>query len=139
VSEKKRKKTRELPDRQSYLNHRAHAEAVHDVDGVTMRRLMVPEQHAVVNFSLTELEIAAGQMVDWPPSPRGEKVWHILNGAGLMILGNDQFALVPGDVIHIAPGLAHQVHSRGQHPLQLLCITCPPHPGKHDVPEAATP
>jgi mannose-6-phosphate isomerase-like protein (cupin superfamily) len=100
---------------------------------------MVPEQHAVEHFSLTELELAAGQMAEWPPYPHGEKVWHILNGAGLMTLGLEQFAIVPGDIIHIAPGLVHQVHSRGQHPLQLLCISCPAHHGKHDAPEEALP
>lgn len=134
--EKKRTKSRSIPDRQSYLNHRAHAETVATTDGVFVRHLMVPERHAVRRFRLTELEIASDAIAHWSREDAPvEKVWHILNGAGLMTLGADQFAIVPGDVIHIAPGMPHQVHNRGELPLQLLCVTSP----AGDEAEAAIP
>lgn len=123
MADTKRTQSRAIPDRQSYLNHRAHAEPVRLSKGVTERRLMVPERHAVRQFSVFEIEIESGATADWPPeTPPVEKVWHILGGAGLVTLGSDQFATVPGDIIHIAPGLPHLIQCRGQQTLQLLCI-----------------
>lgn len=126
MAERKRTKSRSMPDRQSYLNHRMEAETIDHGNGTIERCLMVPERHAVTHCRLTELVIEPDRIANWPEGATdSERIWHVIDGAGLMTRDTDQFAIVPGDVIHIARGIAHQVHSRGQRPLQLLCVTCP--------------
>lgn len=131
MAEKKDKKSRRTPDRSAYLNHRAHAVVETLPDGCQIRALMVPKTHAVTRFSLIEISVPAGLETTEQQDAACEKVWHILNGAGLMYRGDEQFAVVPGDVIHIAPGLPHRILCIGKQPLQLLCVCAPPEPGEN--------
>ena len=43
----------------------------------------------------------------------------------MMTLGMEQFALVAGDTVAIAPGMSHQVRNTQSVPLKILCCCSP--------------
>ncbi|HZJ81920.1 MAG TPA: cupin domain-containing protein [Guyparkeria sp.] len=112
-------------DRRPYLNHRSRIEPIAAADGSAVRKLLHPSQHAIERMSIAEVEIRPEQATRLQRHPAAEKVYHILGGAGLMQLGEELLAVVPGDIIRIAPGQPHRVETRSDMPLQFLCICQP--------------
>jgi mannose-6-phosphate isomerase-like protein (cupin superfamily) len=47
-----------------------------------------------------------------------------------MILGEERFAIGPGDTVAIPQGTAHAVENTGEEPLRILCCCAPPY--SHD-------
>lgn len=119
------KRRRPGEDRSGYLNHRGRAEAVRPPDGSLVRELMHPARHDIERMSVAEAEVAPGASTRLHRHPRAEEVYHILDGAGIMELGEERFAVVPGDIVRIAPGQAHRIETRSEVPLRLLCICQP--------------
>ncbi|MGM0517596.1 MAG: cupin domain-containing protein [Pseudomonadota bacterium] len=119
------KRRRPGNDRSGYLNHRGRAEAVRPPDGSLVRELMHPARHDIERMSVAEAEVAPGASTRLHRHPVAEEVYHILDGAGIMELGEEQFAVVPGDIIRIAPGQAHRIETKSEVPLRLLCICQP--------------
>lgn len=121
-----RKRSRRLgPDRSHYLNHRAAVDPFVTRDGSIITELMHPSSHAVERCSIAEAQVDPGQSTLLHRHPITEEVYHVLDGAGLMTLGHDQFAVVPGDIIRIAPGQPHKIQATSEAPLRFLC-TCVP-------------
>jgi len=118
---------RRLPavDRSPYLNHRTSAEPVAAPDGSAVRELLHPSRHAVERMSIAEAEVATGQSTRLHRHPLAEEVYHILDGAGVLQLDDERFAVVPGDIIRIAPGQPHRIETRSETPLRFLCICQP--------------
>ncbi len=113
------------PDRSSYLNHRSRAEVVRAPDGSRVRELMHPGRHAIERMSVAEAEVDPGHSTRRHRHPAAEEVYHILDGAGVMELDGDRFAVVPGDIIRIAPGQPHRIETKSEVPLRFLCICQP--------------
>lgn len=105
-----------------YLKHRADCPAVARADGVTLRYL-VPE--STPTMGLQELELPSGLEMDWHTATGTQIVWQILQGAGLMNLGDTQFAVVPGDVILIPAEQRYRLVNKSEIALRLNQITTP--------------
>ena len=114
-----------VPDRASYLNHRSRSEAFRAPDGSRVRELMHPVHHAIERMSVAEAEVDPGGSTRPHRHPVAEEVYHILDGAGVMELAGEQFAVVPGDIIRIAPGQVHRIETKSEVPLRFLCICQP--------------
>ena len=118
-------KRRPGPDRSSYLNHRSRVEPIRAPDGSSVRELLHPSRHAIESLSVAEASIDPGESTRLHRHPVAEEVYQILDGAGLMELGDERLAVVPGDIIRIAPGQPHRIEARSEVPLRLLCICQP--------------
>ena len=112
-------------DRSPYLNHRSDVEPIHAPDGSSVRELLHPEHHAVERMSIAEAEVQPGQATRLHRHPVAEEVYHVLDGAGVLQLADERIAVVPGDIIHIAPDQPHRIEAKSETPLRFLCICQP--------------
>jgi mannose-6-phosphate isomerase-like protein (cupin superfamily) len=94
-------------------------------DGSGIRELMHPAVHGNRNQSLAEATIPAGTRTALHRHQRTEEIYHIMHGTGLMQLGDEQFQVVAGDTVLIAPGVAHCISASGADPLRILCACAP--------------
>ncbi len=99
-------------------------------DGSTIRELMHPQLHGNANQSLAEATIPIGTITHLHLHRVSEEIYHVVGGHGLMQLGDEEFAIAPGDTVLIRPGTAHAVCNTGEEPLRLLCSCAPPY--SHD-------
>jgi|GEM_PF-6349387 mannose-6-phosphate isomerase-like protein (cupin superfamily) len=105
-----------------YLKHRADCPPVTQADGLTLRYLL-PE--SMTTMGLQELELQPGTETDWRTAATAQIVWQILQGAGLMNLGETQFAVVPGDVILIPAAQPYRLTNKSEVSLRLNQVTTP--------------
>ena len=96
-------------------------------DGSEIRELMHPAVHGNRAQSLAEARVAPGgkTLLHWHRS--SEELYHVTAGQGLMTLGEQQFEILPGDTVAIAPMTAHCVENTGDEPLVILCCCSPPY------------
>lgn len=97
-------------------------------DGCTIRELMHPAVHSdlgVKGQSLAEAVVAAGQRTRLHRHRRSEELYYIVQGEGLMTLGEAEFPVVSGDTVCIAPGTAHCIENTGVGDLKILCCCAP--------------
>jgi mannose-6-phosphate isomerase-like protein (cupin superfamily) len=58
-----------------------------------------------------------------------EQVYHVLDGEGLMEIGDEQRVVRKNDVIFIAPGTWHSIQNSGLGDLTFIVVTTPPTDG----------
>lgn len=94
-------------------------------DGSTIRELIHPALHGNKKQSLAEATIPPDFITELHRHPKSEEIYHILGGAGRMVLEMEQFNVAPGDTILIPPGALHQIQNTGSVPLKILCCCAP--------------
>lgn len=106
-------------------------------DGSEIRELLHPSTHAVRNQSLAEAVVPPGTTTVLHRHRLSEEIYHVTRGQGMMTLGDDIFAIAPGDTVLIPPGTAHCVSNTGNMPLRILCCCAPAY--THDDTELLPP
>ena len=101
------------------------AEAFITKDGSTIRELMHPEHHAAQNQSLAEAIVPAGTTTLLHKHHKTEEFYHILEGEGEMVLGDERFNVTVGDTVCITPNTAHQITALGDKDLRFICSCSP--------------
>ncbi len=99
-------------------------------DGSLIRELMHPNVHGNVNLSLAEAIIPVGFTTFLHKHHKSEEIYHVLEGNGIVIVGEKRFKVKAGDTILIPPGTSHQAQNTGETPLRILCCCSPPY--SHD-------
>ncbi|WP_334159314.1 cupin domain-containing protein [Oryzomicrobium sp.] len=95
-------------------------------DGSEIRELMHPAVHPGARAqSLAEATVFPGQRTLLHRHDATEELYHITAGSGRMTLGDERFAVAPGDTVLIPPGTAHCIENTGAVPLRLLCCCAP--------------
>ena len=94
-------------------------------DGSTIRELMHPDRHGVVNQSLAEAIIPVNSTTKRHYHLLTEELYYVTSGEGLMMLGDSQFSVTRGDTICIPPGTEHCIQNTGKHDLVILCSCSP--------------
>lgn len=94
-------------------------------DGSEIRELMHPQIHPVKNLSLAEALLRPRQRTKLHVHHLSEEVYHVLEGQGLMTLGEESFEIVTGDTILIPPGTPHALYNPGEKNLRVLCVCAP--------------
>ena len=94
-------------------------------DGSEIRELMHPTVHGNRQQSLAEARVAPGLVTALHRHLRSEELYHVTAGEGLMTLGDDSFAIRPGDTVAIPPGTPHCVRNTGTATLVILCCCSP--------------
>ena len=94
-------------------------------DGSEIRELMHPSRHDVSHQSLAEATVPPGGRTLLHHHTRTEELYFILQGQGRMTLGDDEFDVMAGDTVCIAPGTAHRIVNSGQTALKILCSCSP--------------
>jgi len=99
-------------------------------DDSTIRELMHPQQHGNRNQSLAEATVPPGTTTLLHRHHQSEELYHITAGEGVMVLGEERFAVSVGDTVQIPPGTPHAIENTGEVELKLLCCCAPPY--SHD-------
>jgi len=94
-------------------------------DGSQIRELMHPSRHGARAQSLAEATVAPGTVTTLHRHHAAEELYHILDGRGVMTLGDERFEVGPGDTVCIRPGTVHCIENRGAVPLRFLCCCTP--------------
>ena len=94
-------------------------------DGSEIRELMHPSRDDVSRQSLAEATVPPGGKTLLHRHVRTEEIYFILHGQGRMTLGDDEFDVMSGDTVCIAPGTAHCIVNTGQTVLKILCACSP--------------
>jgi len=110
-----------------YLKHRADCPPVTQADGLTARYLLPQNrvEKSMTTLGLQEVELQPGKQANGRTAEGELMVWQILQGAGLMNLGETQFAVVPGDVILIPAAQPYRLTNKSEVALRLNQITTP--------------
>ncbi|AEF96922.1 cupin domain-containing protein [Methanotorris igneus] len=96
-------------------------------DGSIIRELMHPSVHGDVKQSLAEAIVPVGSKTLLHKHHESEEIYYILEGKGLMTLGNEKFEVKKGDTICIPPETPHKIENIGKVPLKILCCSFPPY------------
>jgi len=94
-------------------------------DGSQIRELMHPTMQGNIQQSLAEAIIPIGFTTYLHKHLISEEIYHIIEGKGMMVLGNQQFGVTTRDTIYIPPQTAHQIKNIGNIPLKILCCCTP--------------
>lgn len=94
-------------------------------DGSEIRELMHPAVHGNRHQSLAEATVLPGATTRLHRHHATEEIYHVTAGSGLMRMGDEEFAIQPGDTVCIPPGTAHAVRNTGEEPLRILCCCSP--------------
>jgi mannose-6-phosphate isomerase-like protein (cupin superfamily) len=112
-------------------------------DGSEIRELMHPQAHGNRAQSLAETADATslsrgprlisiaeaivqpGEATTLHRHAKSEELYHITAGHGWMTLGDEAFAVSPGDTVCIPPGTPHCIRNTGPEPLRILCACAP--------------
>ena len=107
------------PPARPFLQHRAHRPVTLLSEGCTLRDL-----HAETPWGLSvqAFELQPQARMAASNEPQHELIWQIMAGSGLMNLGDDEFAVVPGDIIYIRSEAAFAIRCLSATPLEIHCI-----------------
>jgi len=94
-------------------------------DASQIRELMHPRHHASQHQSFAEAIVQPGKTTTRHCHHKSEELYYILQGEGLMSLGDDQFEVKPQDTVCILPGTPHCIKNTGDAPLHILCSCSP--------------
>jgi mannose-6-phosphate isomerase-like protein (cupin superfamily) len=94
-------------------------------DGSEIRELMHPELHGARHQSLAQATVPPGCETRRHRHNVTEEIYHVTGGAGVMKLGDQEFAVAAGDTVVIRPGTAHAIRNTGAAPLTILCCCAP--------------
>lgn len=96
-------------------------------DGSEIRELMHPAVHGNSQQSLAEATVPVGAETARHKHLQTEEIYHITQGAGLMLLGAEYFEVNVGDTVCIKPGTIHNIRNTSDVPLKILCSCSPPY------------
>lgn len=84
-------------------------------------RWLVDQSEGAPNFAMRQFEVAPGGYTPKHSHPYEHEVY-ILQGAGVILEGDHEHPLRPGDVVYVAPNDIHQFRNTGSTPLKFLCM-----------------
>jgi mannose-6-phosphate isomerase-like protein (cupin superfamily) len=94
-------------------------------DGSEIRELLAHRNSCIRNQTLAEARLPAGASTAPHHHVKTEEIYYILEGRGLMQIGQETFCVGPGDAVAIPPGALHQITNTGEVTLKFLCCCAP--------------
>ena len=94
-------------------------------DGSEIRELLAHRNSCIRNQSLAEARLLPGASTTPHYHARAEEIYYVLQGQGLMCVGDESSQVGPGDAIAIPPGKVHRITNTGNAVLTFLCCCAP--------------
>ena len=94
-------------------------------DGSEIRELLAPRNSCIRNQTLAEARLPAGAGTTPHHHVRTEEIYYVLEGRGLMQVGEETRQVGVGDAVAIPPGAVHQITNTGPVVLKFLCCCAP--------------
>ncbi|MDF1813306.1 MAG: cupin domain-containing protein [Verrucomicrobiales bacterium] len=99
-------------------------------DGSTIRSILDSTNAPVENQSLAEASLPPGGETERHYHKLSEEFYYITAGEGIMEVEGEMREVTTGDAILIPAGKWHQIKTKGDAELRLLCCCAPPY--SHD-------
>ena len=99
-------------------------------DGSEIRELLAYRNSAIRNQSLAEARLLPAASTTPHHHVSAEEIYYILEGEGMMRVGEESRDVGPGDAIAIPPGMVHSITNTGRRVLRFLCCCSPAY--EHD-------
>jgi oxalate decarboxylase/phosphoglucose isomerase-like protein (cupin superfamily) len=97
-------------------------------DWGTLKWLSTPDVTDARNFSTGIVQLKPGKGHERHNHPDSEEILYVVSGRGDQTVADDEFAVEPGDVVHIPEGVYHSTVNTGWEPLKLVAVYGPPGP-----------
>jgi mannose-6-phosphate isomerase-like protein (cupin superfamily) len=94
-------------------------------DGSEIRELLAHRNSCIRNQTLAEARLPPGAGTTPHRHVKTEEIYFVLEGRGLMRVGDETAAVELGDAVAIPPGTSHQITNIGDVPLKFLCCCAP--------------
>lgn len=94
-------------------------------DGSEIRELLAYRNSCIINQSLAEARLPPDASTTGHRHLKTEEIYYILDGNGLMQIGDERRQVGAGDAIAIPPGAFHQITNTGPVVLKFLCCCAP--------------
>jgi quercetin dioxygenase-like cupin family protein len=95
------------------------------VDGVLRRLVVAPGDFGSATFAVAEVELPPGAVDEWHRHPAAEHALVVLEGRGVVQVGQLEETLEPLVGIRIDANLPHRMENTGRTPLRLLVWASP--------------
>ena len=105
---------------QHYQQVPSQAVEMEGATGCTVRWL-VGQSDGAPNFAMRQFEVEQGGFTPKHSHPYEHEVF-VLEGAGLVLEGDQEHPLKAGDVVFVKPNEIHQFRNTGPQPLKFLCL-----------------
>lgn len=94
-------------------------------DSTSLRELLHPDKAALaIRYSLAHATLKPGK-TSLSHSLKTSEVYYILQGQGIMHIGNESAPVHPGQTIYIPPHAKQFIENNGKEDLKFLCIVDP--------------
>jgi mannose-6-phosphate isomerase-like protein (cupin superfamily) len=94
-------------------------------DGSEIRELLAYRNSCIRNQTLAEARLPVGGSTTPHHHIKTEEIYYVLEGHGLIRVGQESAEVGPGDAIAIPPGVSHQITNTSQSQLRFLCCCAP--------------
>jgi mannose-6-phosphate isomerase-like protein (cupin superfamily) len=94
-------------------------------DGSLVRELMHPAVHGNKDQSLAEAIVPVGVSTLLHRHLKSEELYHIIEGDGVMSIGDRHLSVSARDTVYIPRGMPHKIRNSGSVPLKILCCCYP--------------
>lgn len=94
-------------------------------DKTLLRELLHPDKaELMINYSLAHAMIKPGQS-SLPHKLKTSEVYYIIEGHGIMYIGNESANVWPGQVLYVPPNSIQYIQNTSNSYLKFLCIVEP--------------
>jgi len=94
-------------------------------DGSEIRELLAHRNSCIRNQTLAEARLPPGRTTAAHHHVDTEEIYYVLEGRGLMRVGDESREVGVGDAVAIPPGAVHQISNTGSSLLKFLCCCAP--------------
>ncbi len=105
--------------------NRNKARVIHTAHHSELRPLIDRTTSAITQCSLAEETLPPGAAVTPHHHRELEEIYYLIEGQGVMTVGDEQQAVSAGDAIYVPRGTRHTLKNTGDQPIRLL-VTCGP-------------
>lgn len=105
--------------------NRHHSAVIHTLHGSEIRPLMDRTTSAITQCSLAEEILLPGQEVTPHRHQTIEEIYYIVEGRGVMTVGDEQKEVSAGDAIFIPRLHRHTLKNTGTEPIKLILVCGP--------------
>ena len=94
-------------------------------DDTILRELFHPDKENLqIRYSLAHAVLKSGKK-SYSHKLKTSEVYYILEGSGLMHIGDESKEVTAGDAVYIPPGSAQYIENKGKTDLKFICIVDP--------------